>query len=375
MGTISGQNLPGKGNFQGLKGLAALTGKSNFDISEAIILRILESMQSRLGTVAMLCKTTVARKITAYAHKQNLSFSAARLIRLNSKQIFDVSVDACLFMFSTGAGHDYTCIVQDSLQAPEETWSRFGFIDGRLVADVRSYAQTRDIEGTSSVKWRSGIKHDCSGAMEMRREGTALINGLGEPVDVESKYVFPLLKSSDLTKPSLPLKKRAVIVTQKSIAEDTLRLRSDAPKLWAYLSARRALFEKRKSSIYRGKPPFSMFGIGDYSFAPWKVAISGLYKTSKFSIVPPVEGKPVMLDDTCYFLPCNSEREAEGTQAYLNSKKVQDFIHSIAFWDSKRPINAEILQRISLDEISGQRAAPAHRHHLPSRNDAVRGRV
>jgi len=41
---------------------------------------------------------------------------------------------------------------------------------------------------------------------------------------------------------------------------------------------------------------------GSLFFKPYKVAISGLYKSSHFSLLLPVDGKPVMLDDTCYLL-------------------------------------------------------------------------
>ena len=34
------------------------------------------------------------------------------------------------------------------------------------------------------------------------------------------------------------------------------------------------ILDNRKSSIYNKRPRFSIFGIGDYSFSKWKVAIS-----------------------------------------------------------------------------------------------------
>ena len=46
--------------------------------------------------------------------------------------------------------------------------------------------------------------------------------------------------------------------------------------MWSYLQAHGARFARRKSSIYHGQPPFALFGIGPYSFAPFKVAILNL---------------------------------------------------------------------------------------------------
>lgn len=111
-------------------------------------------------------------------------------------------------------------------------------------------------------------------------------------------------------------------------------------------------FEKRKSSIYKDKPAFSIFGIGDYAFFPYKVAISGLYKTSKFTLVLPQNGKPMMLDDTCYFLGFSNYAAAVFTLALLNAPLVQTFMQSIVFWDSKRAISKDVLLRLDLSKIA-----------------------
>jgi len=104
----------------------------------------------------------------------------------------------------------------------------------------------------------------------------------------------------------------------------------------------------RKSSIYKGQPDFAIFGIGPYSFAPWKIAISGMYKRCAFTLVGPVDDRPVMFDDTCYFLPFNTESAARRTFAALRSPLVSDFFAARVFWDSKRPINKAVLQKLDL---------------------------
>ena len=82
------------------------------------------------------------------------------------------------------------------------------------------------------------------------------------------------------------------------------------------------------------RPRFSVFGIGEYSFAQWKVAISGFYKSLDFRVVAPCEGRPVVLDDTCYFLPFRSEKEAVTVAELLNSDKARGFFKSVVFWDA-----------------------------------------
>ena len=125
-------------------------------------------------------------------------------------------------------------------------------------------------------------------------------------LDVEPAYVYPLAKGGDLAiRRESPCPERAVLVTQQRIGQDTTPLASLAPRLWSYLQAHAAAFSKRRSSIYRGQPPFAMFGLGPYSFAPYKVAIGALHKEPCFRALGPRQGKPMMLDDTCYLLPCS----------------------------------------------------------------------
>ena len=107
-------------------------------------------------------------------------------------------------------------------------------------------------------------------------------------------------------------------------------------------------FDKRKSSIYNGKPDFSIFGIGDYSFKKYKVAVSGFYKSPIFSLV--YTDKTFMLDDTCYFLSFDDHDSAYVTMLVLNSPLVKSFLKSIAFLDSKRPYTKRVLKRIDIEK-------------------------
>jgi hypothetical protein len=91
-----------------------------------------------------------------------------------------------------------------------------------------------------------------------------------------------------------------------------------------------------------------MFGVGAYSFTPWKVAVSGLYKRCAFMLVGPHEGCPVMLDDTCYFLPFETKDEAREVCSLLRSDLARDFFTARVFWDAKRPISKSVLQKLDL---------------------------
>jgi hypothetical protein len=161
-----------------------------------------------------------------------------------------------------------------------------------------------------------------------------------------------LLKSSDLGNGRVKECRKKVIVTQSYIGEDTALIQRTAPKTWAYLQQHKDALASRKSSIYKKRPPFSIFGVGDYSFAPWKVAISALYKRLRFFAVGPIDGKPVMFDDTVYFLPCQSQDEAEFICELLNSDESRSFLEAMIFWNDKRPITVDVLKRLSLAKLA-----------------------
>ena len=101
-----------------------------------------------------------------------------------------------------------------------------------------------------------------------------------------------------------------------------------------------------------------MFGVGPYTFAPWKVAISGFAKQVSFHYIEPFEGKPILFDDTCYFLPCQTNEDAQLLTELLNSKTAKGFFRSVIFWDAKRPITAQILGKLDLQRLSEEFQVP-----------------
>lgn len=350
LGQLGSKNLPEKSNFLGLRGFDARTGKSNFDIAEWMLIRLLDALPPA-GVFAMLCKTMTARKVLRHFWKNNGGWEETRLFLIDAKAHFGVAVDACLFYVAGRRTDERVALVYPDLN-PAGTPTRFGFIDGDLVSDIDTYQTHRTFDGGSTLyTWRSGLKHDAAAVMEFTRTGDKLVNGLGESVLIERDFVFPLLKSSDLGN-GRSVASRAVLVTQAHTGDDTAFIRRTAPKTWAYLNQHREVLDGRKSSIYKGRPRFSVFGVGPYSFTPWKVAVSGLYKNMSFLVVPPCNERPVMVDDTCYFIGCKSKKEAELLCGLLSTMDARAFLKSLVFTDSKRPITVDVLRRLSLVELA-----------------------
>lgn len=352
LSVLGSDNLPLKANFKGLKGIDAITGASNFDICEYIILQLINEYRDTNTIIAMLCKTSVARNIFKELKRNYINFTSCNILEFDAAKIFGINASACVLVIqlSEKTASSDICSVYD-FENSATLKSQFGYADGQFYSNLD--AETENFDGRCCFEWRQGVKHDCSKVMELTMQNGTLQNGRKETVQIEDDIVFPLIKSSMFKAPIIHSFSKYVIVTQKKAREETGHLEQELPKTWEYLSDNIELFENRKRSIYRGAPPFSMFGVGDYSYSKFKVGVSGFYKQPLFSVLYSDDEKPVMTDDTSYFICFDSYDMAYVAMLLLNSEKVQGFLTSIAFLDAKRPYTKKVLERIDFDKIVG----------------------
>ena len=225
--------------------------------------------------------------------------TGTHMVRIDAMKHFSAAVDACFFSLRTNkktTSTSCTCFDDFNNSRPSGI---IGFHEGKMLSSVTGFYRQKEFLGKDChYTWRSGVKHDNSRVMELRKTENGLENGYGDKVEIEGLCVFPLLKSSDLGNRRVKKTRLEVIVTQRRIGQATDYIHHEAPLTWQYLNNHAAAFDGRKSSIYRNKPRFSVFGVGDYTFVDWKVAISGFYKRLEFQIVGPLNEKPVMFDDT-----------------------------------------------------------------------------
>lgn len=344
LGSIDSKNLPQKSNFKKHSGFEAITGKGNFDIGEYISLIMLKCFDKHNGAFAFLIKNSVVKNLI-YDQKQNkFRIGQTENLNIDSKKEFNVSVNACLFLTHLNCEPELICTAFDFYTKDKLT--TFGWYKDKFVYSVQDYDESSIVDGKSTFIWRSGVKHDCSKVMELEQVNGHFKNALGEEINLENNLTYGLLKSSDLKEDKTNSFRKLTIITQKKIGQETKYIKDKYPLTYNYLTSHKDYFDKRKSSIYKDKPSFSIFGVGDYSFAPYKVAISGLYKSTHFTLVSPSNSKPIMLDDTCYFIGFESLKMAEIAHYLVNSEIVQKFLKSIIFSDSKRSINKDTLMRI-----------------------------
>jgi hypothetical protein len=322
--------------------------------------------------------------VLAHAWQKQLSLQAAEIRGIDAEAGFGAAVEACLLVadFSPAAHCDFASVYPlprngrgrvstSTLVRPESaevqncqsnSLERIAWRDGHLIANLDHYARwhhlcadgnDRRTTSDSSMRpiWRSGVKHDCADVLELEERDGRLRNKLGDEVVIESDYLYPLLKSGDLKSRTSDCR-RWLLLPQRFLGEDTSRLETEAPQTWRYLQSHAVRLDSRRSSIYRRQPRFAVFGVGEYTFAMWKVAVSGLAKQLRFVVVANRHERPVLLDDASYFLPCESEQDAETKAELLNSLLAREFFSAFVFWDAKRPITAEILRRLDLNRLA-----------------------
>lgn len=345
-------NLPQKTNFKGLPGIEALTGSSNFDICEYIILQLLHEYKNTDSTICMLCKTSVARNVILELSRNEVAYQKVEMHHFNSNKVFGVSAAACVLVIKLSSQIDGS----NNVVCEVKNFDTNELISILTVSNgvIKNSNIKVDLEGKCQLIWRQGVKHDNGKVMELDLKGTEFINKHMEYVHIEDTLVFPLVKSSHFKKPIINEFSKYVIVTQSKPKQDTSYIQNELPFTWKYLTDHIDSFNNRKSIIYKNSPLFAMFGIGNYSFAPYKVGLSGFYKKPLFSLL--YSNKPVMTDDTAYFLAFDNYDIAYCMMLLLNSTTVQEFLVSIAFLDNKRPYTVKLLSRLDfqkcVDEVS-----------------------
>ena len=221
LGALNASNLPAKKNVKALKGMDAMTGKSNFDIGEFVLLRMLDLFSEQRGTLAMLCKNAVIKNVAEILPQRRLKVANLRAFQIDARREFDAGVEASLLVMDMGVSNSaFTCQVA-TLDKPYCVTRKFGWVDKKFVSDIAGYQSISELDGKSPLVWRQGLKHDCARIMELNSQDGLLVNGNKEVVNVEDEQVYWLLKSSDLRSFEVEQARKKVIVTQHRLGADT----------------------------------------------------------------------------------------------------------------------------------------------------------
>lgn len=217
-----------------------------------------------------------------------------------------------------------------------------------LTARPKALQAVRKVLGTSDYQARAGA---CTWANSIywleilaeRPDGLVVVRNVTEgakrkvetvTAELEPDLLYPLLRGREVRRwyaqPTYH-----ILVTHlpgarlKAVSEDEMQRRW--PKTWAYLKRfekplrERSGFKRyftrkdKRGHIVETGPFYSMFNVGDYTFAPWKVVWREQSAWFTCAAVGPLGEKTVVPDHKLMLVPCSSEEEAHYLSALLNA--------------------------------------------------------
>jgi hypothetical protein len=255
-----------------------------------------------------------------------------------------VDVEAALYVFRVGnETHEPTAVVPTSVWEPTDTTPAFASRSTmeRTLARVETgvtptgddptgpwHRVDADLDalGECAYRVRHGLKDDAKAVFSVDDEL------LGR---IEPTHVYPYLRSKHVVKWGLFGHDRFLVPQRQAGEENADELASEAPATYAYLDEHRERLERRGSSWFERGPFYSLFGLGPYTWAPYKVVWCRLGFKPHFAVISHIDDaelgrKAVVPGDHCMFIACECEREAHYLCALLNADPYQRCLRDLA---------------------------------------------
>jgi len=142
---------------------------------------------------------------------------------------------------------------------------------------------------------------------------------------VERDLVYPLLRGAEVSRWSASPGHHILLTHQEGErlkAMPEIRMQKEFPKTFSYLSRFKDVLSKRSGykRYFKADAPFySMFNIGDYTFAAWKVVWPWISDRVRAAVVSEAEGKVIVPEHNTTLVPFVHKEEAHFFCALFNS--------------------------------------------------------
>ncbi len=210
-----------------------------------------------------------------------------------------------------------------------------------LTARPKALRAVRKVLGLSEYKAHEGVNTGGANAVYWvekvmeRPEGLVVVRNLTEGAKIkvdevteplEPDLLYPLLRGRDVRRwqaePSALILMVQDPVKRRGIDEKELQTRY--PRTYGYLKRFERVLRERASRgvsdmLKKGAPFYTMFAVGDYTFAPWKVVWREVAHTLDAAVAAPQGRKPGVPDHTLILVECGSRQEAHYLCGALNS--------------------------------------------------------
>lgn len=206
----------------------------------------------------------------------------------------------------------------------------------------------RQALGECDHEIRHGLKDDAKEVFALDRSQLS---------DLEPDLVYPYLKSKHVVKYGLFDHDLHLVPMEKAGQDNEDELRTRYPRTYEYLDAHRDRLADRASSWLERGPFYNVFGLGDYTWADYKVVWCRLGFKPHFAVVstvtdPDLGEKQVVPGDHFMFVSTDDRHEAHFLTALLNSASYQRSLRDLAS-EGKASLSKTVVSKLALPEYRG----------------------
>jgi SAM-dependent methyltransferase len=228
--------------------------------------------------------------------------------------------------------------------------------------------------GANAVYWVEKVMERPDGLMVVRNltEGAKIkVDEVTEPL--EPDLLYPLLRGRDVrrwqAKPSALIVMVQDPVKRRGMDEKVLQSRY--PRTYGYLKRfepvlrERAAFKRYftrpegSGRVTETGPFYSMFDVGDYTFAPWKVVWPNIASKLSAAVISEYEGKVVVPQHIVTLVGCETKQEAHYICSIINSNPANFAARTYSQEGGKSFGDPHILENIRIPRFDPQ--DPVHR--------------
>ena len=181
--------------------------------------------------------------------------------------------------------------------------------------------------GANAVYWVDIVYKRTDGLVVVRNitEGAKVkVDEVTEPI--EPDLLYPLLRGRDVRRWKAQPSAWILMVQdpEERRGYDEEWLQENCPRTYGYLKRFEEVLRERRSRgisdmLKKGAPFYTMFAVGTYTFAPWKVVWPNIASALNAAVVASSEGKVVVPQHIVTLVACETEDEAHYICALINS--------------------------------------------------------
>jgi hypothetical protein len=214
-----------------------------------------------------------------------------------------------------------------------------------LTAHPHAFMAIYKVRGKSDYKAHAGAYTGGANAVywveiiDRRPDGLVLVRNLtqGAKVQVpevveavEPDLLYPLLRGRDVQRwkaePSACILMVQDPEKRRGYSEEWLQ--ENYPRTYGYLKRFEEVLRKRRSRgisdmVRKGAPFYTMFAVGPYTFAPWKVVWRYVASDFIVAVAEPYNGRLIVPNEKLMLVACENDQEAHYLCATLNSSPIR----------------------------------------------------